>query len=93
MEKYAVMRKISYRKEKRTIGYIMWSPTSIICVDRAIGLELAGKGLVEDGKVGKINGINVIVKRSDPSKEIGGWRVTPERANFMMNKLNNFARK
>ena len=35
MEKYVVMRKIYYRKEKRTIGYIMWSHTSIICVDRA----------------------------------------------------------
>ena len=93
MEKYIVMRKISYRKEKRTIGYIMWSPTSVICVDRSKGLELAGRCLVDGGKVGKINGINVIVKRSDPSKEIGGWRVTPERANFMVNKLNNFTRK
>lgn len=82
MDQFKVVYKVYTKgdKSKETIGYIMKSNTQVIAIDLYKGLEFAGKGFVDGGKVGRINNKHVIVKVGDPNKEIGGRRITEEHA-------------
>lgn len=95
MNTFEVVYKIHEKgdKTKSTIGYIMRSNSQVIAVDIYKGLELAGKGFVVGGTVGRINNRSVIVRSKDNSKEINGRRITEDRAKVLINVLDNLSKR
>lgn len=95
MDQFKVIYKVYTKgdKSKETIGYIMKSNTQVIAIDIYKGLELAGKGFVVGGPVGRINNRSVIVRSKDNSKEINGRRITEDRAKVLINVLDNLSKR